>query len=235
MGFIDDNLKKIEWKIARACRESGRQTDEITIVAITKTVAPALIIEARRAGINHFGESKVQEASAKIPKTGLVGRQGEGPIWHMVGHLQTNKAKPAAALFDRIDAIDSLKLAEALSKECSKISRQLTVLLEINSSGEAAKYGFAPEKLLTAARKISGMDCLQLVGLMTVGPLTDDPDAIDKSFALTCEYYRQMKNELGDSIHILSMGMSADFERAIRYGATEVRLGTAIFGPRDYT
>ena len=234
MGFIDDNLRIIEEKIGVACRESGRRSDEITIVAISKTVAPELIIEARRAGLKHFGENKVQEAALKIPKTGFGRQSDDGAIWHMVGHLQTNKAKTAAALFDRIDSVDSLKLAESLSKECAKIGRQMTVLLEINSSGEAAKFGYAPDKLLPDARSIAKMDNLNLAGLMTVGPLTDDPLRIDESFALTREYYRQMQDELGDSIKILSMGMSADYEKAIKFGATEVRIGTAIFGPRDY-
>ena len=227
MGLIDDNLKKIENRIARACDEFGRQKEQITLAGISKTKGVDIIREAWQSGLKHFGENKIQEASDKIPKI------EKGPIWHMVGHLQTNKVKKAIKLFDIIESIDSLKLAEALSGECAKNDMELEVLLEVNSSGETSKYGLAPEEVLPLAEKVNRLENLRLSGLMTIGPFTDDLAQIDKAFELTQKLYRQMQDRFGDKITILSMGMSADFERAIKFGTTELRIGTAIFGARN--
>jgi pyridoxal phosphate enzyme (YggS family) len=226
MGLIDDNLKTVTERINRACEKVGRSGDEITLVGITKTKGIEVIRQALKAGLTHIGENRIQEAVRKIPEI------SKGPVWHMVGHLQTNKAKKAVELFDIIESVDSLKLAETLSRECGKKNKPLEVLLEVNSSGEKTKYGLPPEKALPMAAEIDKIEYLKLSGLMTIGPFTDDIKQIDRSFALTQELFLKLRDRLGEKIKTLSMGMSADFERAISFGSTEVRIGTALFGER---
>lgn len=227
MGLIDDNLKKIDNRIAIACKESNRRGNEVTLVAISKTRSAEIVLEARRSGLVHFGENRIQEALEKIPAV------GEGPIWHMVGHLQTNKVRKAVKLFDIIESIDSLKLSKAISEECTKNNISMKVLLEVNSTGESSKYGLQPDEVLPIADEVNKMENLSLEGLMTVGPFTDDSEEIDRAFSLTKELFNKMQDKLGSRIKTLSMGMSADFERAIKYGSTEIRIGTAIFGARN--
>jgi pyridoxal phosphate enzyme (YggS family) len=226
MGLIDDNLRTVTDRINRACEKAGRRGDEITLVGITKTKSLEVIKQALKAGLRHIGENKIQEAARKIPEI------GKGAVWHMVGHLQTNKAKKAIELFDIIESVDSLKLAEVLAKECAKKDKKLEILLEVNSSGEKTKYGLPPEKALPLAVEIDKMEYLKLSGLMTIGPFTDDIEQIDKSFALTQELFLKLQERFGEKIKTLSMGMSADFERAVNFGSTELRIGTALFGER---
>jgi pyridoxal phosphate enzyme (YggS family) len=228
MGVIDDNLIHINDRIEQACSLYDRRSDEITLVGVSKTKGVELVKEAWRAGLVHFGENKVQEAESKIPSA------GKGPIWHMIGHLQTNKTKKAIRLFDIIESVDSLKLAGALSKDCANNDMEKEILLEVNSSGETSKYGLPFEKVLPVAEEVSRYDNLKLVGLMTIGPFTDDEELIDKSFESTRDLFKRMRDRLGESIRVLSMGMTSDFERAIKFGSTELRIGTAIFGPRNY-
>ena len=227
MGIIDDNLKKINNRIASICSEFGRNRDVITLVGISKTMGPEAIMEAWLAGLKNFGENRIQEASKKIHQV------EKGPTWHMVGHLQTNKVKKAVDLFDIIESVDSLRLAETISGECEKKGKEIKVLLEVNSSGETTKYGLEPDEVLLIAEQINRLDNLKLSGLMTVGPFTDDLEQIDKSFALTQKLFGKMQDKFGVQIKTLSMGMSADFERAIKFGSTELRIGTAIFGKRN--
>lgn len=234
MGLIDDNLKKIDARITSACQDFNRRKEEITVVGISKTMEPDMIKQAWQAGLKHFGENRVQEASTKIPEVNRMLAQDNGLTWHMVGHLQTNKVKKAVKLFDIIESVDSLKLARALSMECSKTGVVKKIMLEVNSSEEESKYGLSPDDVLPTAKEVNQFENLELVGLMTIGPFTDEIKRIDKAFALTQKLYKQMQNMFGDKINTLSMGMSVDFERAIRYGSTELRIGTAIFGPRKY-
>ena len=227
MGIIDDNLRKLNSRIASACNEFGRSRNDITLVGISKTKGPEMIMEAWQAGLIDFGENRIQEASEKIHQV------EEGPVWHMVGHLQTNKVKKAVELFDIIESVDSLKLAETISGECAKKSKDIKILLEVNSSGETTKYGLEPDEVLSIAEQINRLDNLKLSGLMTVGPFTDDLEQTDRSFALTQKLFNKMQDKFGVQIKILSMGMSSDFERAIKFGSTELRIGTAIFGARN--
>jgi len=228
MGVIDDNLKQITRRIEEACSRYDRQPEDITLVGVSKTMGIESVKEAWQAGIIHFGENKIQEAEGKIPAA------GDGPIWHMIGHLQTNKIKKAIRLFDIIESVDSLKLARALSKDCAGNDMEMEILLEVNSSGEISKYGLAFTDVLPVAEEIDKYDNLKLVGLMTIGPFTEDDERIDKSFDSTLNLFKRMQDRFGETISTLSMGMTSDFERAIKFGSTELRIGTAIFGSRNY-
>jgi len=230
MDQIKYNLEALENRIECACLESGRQRSELLLVAVTKTVAFERIIEASRTGLTAFGENKVQEASQKIPKFKELGLIAG---WHMIGHLQTNKAKQAVRLFDIIESIDSLKLAQSVAKEAMAENKSIDILLEVNSSGEESKNGFSPNEVVAAAGEIGKMGNLNLRGLMTIGPFTDDSDKIEKAFENTRNLFEQMKREFGADIDTLSMGMSDDLEYAIKHGSTELRIGTAIFGIRN--
>jgi PLP dependent protein len=231
MDQIQYNLKAIEQRIENACRESGRQRNELILVAVSKTIPFERIVEASNAGLTAFGENKVQEASNKIPRFNELGRTA---AWHMIGHLQTNKAKQAVKLFDIIESIDSLKLAGAVDKEAKAENRKIDVLLEINSSGETSKYGFKPEEATSASEEIVKLENIRLRGLMTVGPFTEDRVKIEQAFEITQELFTCLKNKFAGNIDTLSMGMSDDLEYAIKHGCTELRIGTAIFGIRNY-
>jgi len=183
-------------------------------------------------GLIHLGENKIQEAQEKRAAIDEFSAGAANPTWHMIGHLQTNKVKQALRLFDIIESVDSLKLAKTIAQEAAKLGLTPDVLLEVNSSGEPGKFGFDPAETIQAALEISKLDNLKLCGLMTIGPLTDDFSKIDRAFSLVQKLQTQLKSILGDRINILSMGMSADFELAIKNSATQVRLGTAIFGSR---
>jgi len=228
MGVIDDNLREINGRIADSCSRYGRRADEVTLVGITKTKGLDAIKQAWQAGLQHLGENKIQEAEKKIPML------DKGPVWHMVGHLQRNKVKKAVRLFDIIESVDSIRLAETISRECVKEDSAMKILLEVNSSGEESKYGLPPEKILQVAETVNKLDGLELHGLMTVGPLSDNIETTDRAFGLTQALFKRMREKFGEKISTLSMGMTADFERAIKFGATEVRIGTAIFGARNY-
>ena len=217
---IADNLRRVRERVAAACERAGRSPDEVTIVGVGKTFPPEAIAEACRAGLADIGENRVQEALRKIP---LVEAHGLHPRWHLVGHLQTNKAKTAVSLFAIIHSVDSLHLAEALSK---RADQPVPVLLEVNVAGEASKFGFAPEEVAQAYRRIAALPNLDLQGLMTVAPFVTDPEEVRPVF----RRLRELRDELG--LRELSMGMTDDFEVAIDEGATMVRIGRAIFGPR---
>lgn len=217
---IEHNIREIRKRIERAAAQAGRLPSEVTIVAITKTVAPQTIEQAFRAGIRHFGENQVQEAGTKLPQLSHLEPR---PTWHMVGHLQTNKAKTAAELFDIIHSVDSLRLAEMLNRLAP---RKLPVLLEVNVSGEASKYGFPVAEVARAAEQVSQLPNLDLQGLMTIAPMVADPEEV----RAVLRKVRELRDALG--LRHLSMGMTDDFEIAVEEGATLVRIGRAIFGER---
>ena len=217
---IAENLRRVRERVAAACERAGRSPDEVTIVGVSKTFPPEAIAEACRAGLTDIGENRVQEALRKIP---LVESQGLHPRWHLVGHLQTNKAKSALSVFGIIHSVDSLHLAEALSR---RAGQPVPVLLEVNVAGEASKFGFAPEDVPEAYRRIAALPNLDLQGLMTVAPFVPDPEEVRPLF----RRLRELRDELG--LRELSMGMTDDFEVAIEESATMVRIGRAIFGPR---
>lgn len=213
---IGANLEKVREGIARACLRAGRSPSEVTLVAVTKGVTPKEIEAAFAAGVRHFGENRVQEAAEKIPRLSSL------PIvWHMVGHLQSNKVNVVLRLFDIIQSVDSVKLGQALSQRAQGL---LPILLEVNLSGEASKFGFPPEELPAALSTIAPLPNLEVRGLMAVAPISPDPERLRPLF-------RRLR-ETGDALGLkeLSMGMSDDFEVAVEEGATMVRIGRAIFG-----
>jgi PLP dependent protein len=229
---ISQNVDEIRERIVTAARRAGRNPSEITLMAVSKTFPPGHIREAYATGLRVFGENRVQEFSGKAKALHDL----EGAEWHMIGHLQTNKASKTVELFTAVDSVDSLRLAEKLNSSAQQIDKKLAILIEINVGGEAAKSGMPAEspefeELLQAAPKL---EHLEFLGLMTVPPFTDDP-------RLATPYFRKL-HELRDRIvakklpsvnmEVLSMGMSHDFEVAIEEGSTCVRIGTAIFGER---
>ncbi len=215
---LEPRLRDVERRIAAAAGRAGRSPDEITLVAVTKGLPPQAIEAAVEAGIRHIGENRVQEASIKVARLSAAGLR---PIWHMVGHLQRNKAKTAVEVFDIIHSVDSLRLAEALNAAAAST---LPVLLQVNVSGEATKGGFPLAQLGTAAPEIGRLPNLTVKGLMTIAPMAGDPEEIRPVF----RRLRQARDSLG--LEHLSMGMTDDFEVAIEEGATMVRIGRAIFG-----
>ena len=212
-------------RIEKAALRVGRDPSEIKLVAVSKTVEPARIKEAIEAGVSILGENYVQEAKKKIEE---IGR----PVsWHFIGHLQSNKAKYAVQLFDMIHSLDSIPLAEELNRRAEQADRMFKVMIEINLSGEATKFGTDEEKILNLAKRILQLNHLSLEGLMTMPPYFDSPEMGRPYYIKLRELKEKMVRE-GIPMKELSMGMSNDFEIAIEEGATYVRVGTAIFGPR---
>jgi pyridoxal phosphate enzyme (YggS family) len=218
---IEQNVRNLQQRIAKACEKARRSPDEVTLVAVTKTVDAAAIETAFNSGIRDFGESRVQEAKPKIEQ---LQRLKPGITWHMLGHLQTNKAKTAADIFDIIHSVDSLKLAETLN-DCSP--KRLPILIQVNISAEATKGGFQLPEVKDAVKQIGRLPNLEIQGLMTIAPWVDNAEEVRPIF----RQMRQLRDSLG--LRHLSMGMSDDFEVAIEEGATLVRIGRAIFGERS--
>ena len=217
---------ELRGRIAEACEQCDRDADDISIVAVTKNHSTAVIKTAVAAGIHEIGESKVQEAEPKINEVGPIAR------FHMVGHLQTNKAKKAVELFDVIQSVDSSNLAREINRQAGLIDRTIECYLEVNCSGESQKFGVAPDDCLELVREVQALENIRLTGLMTIGPFVDDEEAIRRSFRLCRRLFDRAKEVAGDDFDTLSMGMSDDFPLAIAEGATIIRIGTALFGPR---
>jgi PLP dependent protein len=229
---ISENTASIRDRIAAAADRARRDPGEIALMAVTKTFPPERIREAYDAGLRLFGENRVQEFAGKAEALSDL-RDAD---WHMIGHLQTNKAANAAELFSAVDSVDSLRLAQKLNSAAQELGKKLAVLIEINVGGESAKSGVAPgskalDELLQGAAQL---EHLEFRGLMTVPPFTDDPQQARPYF----RKLRQLRDQIDArklpkiSMSVLSMGMSHDFEVAIEEGSTCVRLGTAIFGER---
>ncbi len=224
MGLAD-NFVAIEQRIADACARANRPRDSVQLLAVSKGVPPELIGEAVALGQMHFGESKVQESKAKIP---LCPSRAH---WQMIGHLQSNKCREAVQLFEMIQGVDSLALAEELNKWAEKIGKTIPVLLEVNS-GEATKFGFKSDSVLENLGAINALPRLELRGLMTIAPWSPEPERARPAFRRLRELKSECEQQLGVSLIHLSMGMSGDFAVAIEEGATIVRIGTALFGAR---
>ena len=224
---IAANLAQIRERVARAAQRSGRRAEEITIVAVTKTHPSETIIAAYEAGLRHFGENRVQEFEGKTPALAKL-----TATWHLIGHLQSNKAARAARLFNRIDSVDSLALAQRLDAAAAAENKKLGVLIEVHLSGEATKSGVAEAELLVLAESVATFPHLQLHGLMTIPPFLDHPEAVRPFFRKLAELREKVARRIAKPLPILSMGMSHDFEIAIEEGATEIRPGTALFGAR---
>ena len=229
---ISENIACVRECIEAATRRAGRHPEDVSLIAVSKTFLPESIREAYAAGLRVFGESRIKELVGKADTL----RDLQDVEWHMIGHLQTNKAAKAAELFIAIDSVDSLKLAEKLNAAAAALGKKLRVLLEINIGGEVAKSGMSPEseELRRILQSAPLLESLEIRGLMTVPPYTEDPEG-------SRPYFRKLR-ELRDqiavrklpavSMDVLSMGMSHDFEVAIEEGSTCVRVGTAIFGDR---
>ena len=228
---VAENIAYVRERIASAAQRAGRNPDEITLMAVSKTVQPELIHEAYKSGIRQFGESRVQEFAAKAEALGDL----RDVDWHMIGHLQNNKAAKAAEMFSSVDSLDSLRLAQRLNASALSLGKRISVLIEINVGGEESKSGVAPfshelEELLQTAPKL---DYLDFRGLMTVPPFTDDLQQASLYFKRLRDLRDQVAaRHMALNMSVLSMGMSHDFEIAIQEGSTCVRIGTAIFGER---
>jgi pyridoxal phosphate enzyme (YggS family) len=225
---IAQNIEFVRQRILRRCQSIGRDASEITVVGITKTFSAEAAIAAVKAGLADLGENRVQEALLKIPRV-----QPRPAIWHLVGHLQKNKVGKAVEIFDCIQSVDSLELAESISEKAGKKNKIMTIYLQVNSSGEQQKSGFDPLEVLKVIDEIKALSNLVLRGLMTIGPLTDDISKIQKSFELARTLFERIRKMTGSGFDKLSMGMSGDYELALDYGANVLRIGTAIFGHRD--
>lgn len=225
---IPARLADVQARMARAALRSGRTEDAVRLVLVTKTVEAERVRAAIRAGQRDLGENKVQEGRAKA-----VELAGEPVRWSMIGHLQTNKAKDVLAFADEIQSLDRLSLAVALDKQLQKLGRGIDVLVQVNTSGEASKYGLAPDQADAFLRELRAFDSLRPRGFMTLAAFTSDTDEVRRCFVRLREVRdRARQASGGDRLAELSMGMSGDFEIAIEEGATIVRVGTAVFGAR---
>jgi pyridoxal phosphate enzyme (YggS family) len=225
MDSVRKNLLRIRERIEGAAQKAGRDPKEINLVAVSKTVEVARIKEAIEAGVSILGENYVQEAQKKIE---IIGK----PVsWHFIGHLQSNKARYAVRLFDVIHSADSIPLAEELNRRAEQEKRVIKLMIEVNLSKEATKFGTDETRVLNLAKRIQDSKHLSLEGLMTMPPYFDSPEMSRPYYKALRELKERMIKE-GIPMKDLSMGMSNDFEIAIEEGATYVRIGTAIFGPR---
>jgi hypothetical protein len=227
---IAENLKVLREGIARSAERSNRAPADVKIVAISKTFSAAAIRAAYDAGVRDFGENRVQEWDSKRVQLAEIVNDAK---WHMIGHVQSNKAARVAQLFDRVDSLDSLALASKLDSAAAAGKKRLPVLIEVHLSGEASKTGVADAELTTLADGTSSLAHLDLQGLMTVPPYFDDPERVRPYFRKLRGLRDALGAALGRELRVLSMGMSHDFEIAIEEGATEVRIGTALFGDRE--
>jgi pyridoxal phosphate enzyme (YggS family) len=226
---ITDNIARLQERIAGACRVSGRRPEDVRLVAITKTVSAERIRAAYEAGLRDFGENRVQEAKAKRPALSQL-----KATWHMVGHLQTNKARTARELFHWVHSVDSLRLAQKIDQAAVGSEDRLRVLLEVNLGEETTKSGARETEVFQLSEEVSKLGTVELRGLMVIPPLFENPEEARPYFRRLGELARQIaaRGLPNVSMQELSMGMSHDFEVAIEEGATMVRIGTAIFGHR---
>jgi hypothetical protein len=233
---LTQRLARVRARVEGACRRAGRDPAEVTLVGVAKRKPASLVADAVAAGLGHVGESFAQEARDKLPEVlrHLAERALAAPRWHFVGQLQRNKVRLVAPLFDVVESVDRISLAEELDRRAAALGRTIEVLLQVNTSGEAQKGGASPEAVPALLAQTSLLGALRVTGLMTVPAADPDPERARESFGRL----RRLRDDLcatpeGHTLTQLSMGMSADFEVAIEEGATLVRVGTAIFGPRD--
>jgi len=227
MPSIAENLARVRGQIAQAAAKANRNLDEIDLVAITKTHPAEKVREAIEAGQNLFGESRVQEARAKIPELPSNVR------WDFVGHLQKNKIRHALPLFELIHSVDSLPVAQDMNRIAEEEGLHPRVLLEVNLAGEASKFGFAPNKLREEMEPLLSLSRLSILGLMTIPPIAEEAEASRKYFVQLRELRNRLQTEFRVDLAQLSMGMTQDYAVAVEEGATLVRVGTAIFGERS--
>lgn len=229
-GFVTENLQVVEEKICAACKKAGRKRDEVTLVAVSKTKPVELLQEAYDAGVRVFGENKVQELTEKYDQLPKDIR------WQMIGHLQRNKVKYIIDKVEMIHSVDSVRLLETIEKEAEKKKVHVNVLLEVNMAKEESKYGLLPEEVLAFTDKLKDFPHVTVCGLMTIAPNTENPEENRQYFSNLRKLSVDIEAKNIDNIHmgVLSMGMTNDYEVAIEEGATMVRVGTGIFGKRNY-
>ena len=231
MASIKDNLENVRSRIDAACARAGRERSDVTLIAVSKTKPVSDIREAMECGCDTFGENKVQELRDKTAEI------TEPLHWHMIGHLQVNKVKYLPGMVELIHSVDNEKLALEIEKQAAKHDLVMDVLCEVNMAGEDTKFGLAPDDVPEFVKYISDYPHLRVRGLMTIAPYTDDPETNRQYFRGLRDLMEEINKELPESarMDILSMGMTGDFEVAIEEGATMVRVGTGIFGERDYS
>jgi pyridoxal phosphate enzyme (YggS family) len=227
---VQENLPRIQERIARAAARAGRRVGEITLIGVSKTHPASAIREAFEAGIRHFGENRVQEWEGK-----RAGTEGLAATWHLIGHLQSNKTARAARLFHSVDSVDDFTIAERLDRGRAEagITGKLRVLIEVHIAPEATKSGVEIRELADLAERCSELPRLQFAGLMCIPPFLEDAEKVRPYFRRLRELRDGLTATMGIDLPVLSMGMSHDFEVAIEEGATEVRVGTALFGTRE--
>jgi PLP dependent protein len=229
MSQVADNLARVRDRIGAACSRVGRDPDSVRLMAVTKTHGPELVEEAYTAGIRVFGENRVQEAVAKAEQVS----HHPDLVWAMIGHLQTNKARAVAGFAREFHALDSIKVADALHRCLLETGRDMNVFIQVNSSDEPQKHGLRPDEVEGFTHDLVRFGTLHVRGLMTLAVFSDDRTAVESCFARMRSVQRRLQQAgAPGSYEELSMGMSGDFELAIEYGATTVRVGEAIFGRR---
>lgn len=226
--MIQEQLERVEEKICQACDRSGRDRREVTLIAVSKTKPIEDLKEAYRCGVRYFGENKVQEITEKYPQ------MPSDVKWHMIGHLQRNKVKYIVDKAAMIHSVDSLRLAQAIQTEAAKHQITIPILIEVNIAGEESKFGLSAGDALPLAEQISTMKNIHIQGLMTIAPYVEDPEENRWVFRELRKLSVDIKLKNIDNVdmHVLSMGMTGDYEVAIEEGATMVRVGTGIFGSR---
>jgi PLP dependent protein len=223
---ISANLNQVRQRMSAACARSGRDPAAVELIAVSKGHPAEVICAAADLGLSVFGENRVQEAKAKI---GLCPSRLR---WHLIGHLQSNKCRDAVNFFAMIQSVDSLSLAREINKWAEKFAKTMPLLIEVNVAGESSKFGYTPEKVLAELKEINALPKIEVHGLMTVAPFTEEPDKVRPVFRRLRELKRECEELLGAPLPHLSMGMSGDFEVAVEEGATMIRIGSAILGPR---
>ncbi|MDO8536392.1 MAG: YggS family pyridoxal phosphate-dependent enzyme [Candidatus Omnitrophota bacterium] len=221
--MIAENLKAVTQRISRSCEKSGRLADGVKLVCVTKEVDLAQIEEVLALGVRNIGENRVQDAAVKYKAI------GDKAIWHLVGHLQTNKVRDAVKIFSLIHSLDSIRLAKEIDAQAKKIGKTQDVLVQVNVSGEESKFGIAPDGALKLIRETALYPNINILGLMTIAPEVNDPKEAGPFFRRLRELRDELNSALNTQYSILSMGMSNDFEVAIEEGSTMVRIGRAIF------
>ena len=228
---VCENYKNVEEKVIQACKRAGRDPKEVTLIAVSKTKPMSMIEELLPLGVRDFGENKVQELTAKVESL------SPEIHWHMIGHLQRNKVKYVVDKACLIHSVDSLRLAEEISKEAGKKQVTVSILLEVNAAGEESKFGITPGETLSLAQEIAKLPHIQIKGLMTIAPYTQNQEDNRIFFRNLRKLSVDIAQKNIDNVtmSVLSMGMTGDYEVAIEEGATHVRVGTGIFGERDYS
>jgi PLP dependent protein len=229
---IAESLARVQEQIAAAAVRAGRRPEDVTLVGVSKTQPAEVVAEAIRAGLRHVGENRVQEAAAKIPHVATLLQDAAAPCWHLVGHLQTNKAGVALASFQSIDSVDSMRLAEALSRRLTD-GHELPILLEVYVGDDPGRPGLRPHEVEDVAGRILDLPGLNVMGLMSVAPFGSTAEATRDAFRQVARIEKRLSVTY-PRVHwsVLSMGMSDDFQVAIEEGSTQVRIGTALFGGR---